>query len=359
RRMPSTALQRELIDRRTTTSDASSSTDITTQLQIPSPPVPPLIPATAPSPIILYSHPPPPNILYNSAASSQRVDLKTSITHPINVSWILPEELLGGLSIEPLPPSLDLFDVYTSASLCERYNTFRSNSGISTSQTQQMINNQNRNVTTATDINSSSTTENNSSSNNNLTRRLLGNLALSSCPGKKVRLTGPVRGRATINRDLDLDFQRLKTLGISVIVCCLDDEELKFLGAPWAQYKELAQHHNLEIIRLPMVEGGCPDSVEQLEDIITKLDNHIENERRVLAHCRGGVGRAGLIACCWLLKRRYCHSAERSIQMVRMRRSPKAIETMQQVDFIMQYANYIDWTRRQQQQSPQQQQESS
>ncbi|CAG8638737.1 11640_t:CDS:2, partial [Ambispora gerdemannii] len=175
-----------------------------------------------------------------------------------------------------------------------------------------------------TDTNSSSTADN----NNNFTCRLLGNLGLSSCPGKKVRLNGPVRGRATINRDLDLDFQRLKTLGISMIVCCLDDEELKFLGAPWAQYKELAQQHNLEIIRLPMVEGGCPDSLEQLEDIITKLDNHIESGRRVLAHCRGGVGRAGLIACCWLLKRQYCYSADRSIQLVRMRRSPKAIETM-------------------------------
>jgi hypothetical protein len=34
-----------------------------------------------------------------------------------------------------------------------------------------------------------------------------------------------------------------------------------------------------------------------------------------------------------------------------MRRSPKAIETMQQVDFIVQYANYIHWKL---QQSPQQ-----
>lgn len=46
-----------------------------------------------------------------------------------------------------------------------------------------------------------------------------GNLALSSCPGKKVRLTGPVRGRAAINRDLDLDFARLnRQFGITTIV---------------------------------------------------------------------------------------------------------------------------------------------
>lgn len=45
-----------------------------------------------------------------------------------------------------------------------------------------------------------------------------GNLCLSSCPGKKVRLSGPVRGRATINRDLELDFGRMKSFGITMLV---------------------------------------------------------------------------------------------------------------------------------------------
>ncbi|KAJ1557918.1 hypothetical protein HK405_014855 [Cladochytrium tenue] len=62
-----------------------------------------------------------------------------------------------------------------------------------------------------------------------------GNFALSSCPGKKVRLnTGPVNGRgkragskshksnssfpASINRDLDVDFARLASYGIKTVV---------------------------------------------------------------------------------------------------------------------------------------------
>ena len=48
--------------------------------------------------------------------------------------------------------------------------------------------------------------------------RPMGNLALISCPGKKVRLTGPIRGRAAINRDLDLDFGRMRSLGITTLV---------------------------------------------------------------------------------------------------------------------------------------------
>lgn len=54
-----------------------------------------------------------------------------------------------------------------------------------------------------------------------------------------------------------------------------------------------------------------------------------------------GVGRAGLFACCWLLKNLYCLSPERAIRFVRIRRSPKAIETMRQAEFIVQYAEYV------------------
>ena len=48
----------------------------------------------------------------------------------------------------------------------------------------------------------------------------LGNLALSSCPGKKVRLNGfgVTMKRAPIQRDLQADFQRLKHHEISTVV---------------------------------------------------------------------------------------------------------------------------------------------
>ncbi|CAO3683082.1 unnamed protein product [Umbelopsis vinacea] len=175
------------------------------------------------------------------------------------------------------------------------------------------------------------------------TPKPVGNLALSSCPGKKVRLSGPVRGRAAINRDLDLDFARLnRQFGITTIVCCLNDAELGFLGAPWPRYYELALRHNIEIIRLPMLEGSCPHTIEEIDAVIDLATEKMKRGENVLTHCRGGVGRAGLFACCWLLKNRFCHSAERAIRYVRLRRSPKSIETMRQAEFIIHYARYVN-----------------
>lgn len=222
---------------------------------------------------------------------------------------------------------------------------------------------------------------------------VMGNLLLSSCPGKKVRLTGPVRGRGAICRDLGLDLMRIRQLGVGAIVCCLDDEELLFLGAPWSQYEAEADKLGIEVIRLPMAEGFSPTDVLATDKAISCVVNdYTLHGVHVLVHCRGGVGRAGLIACTWMLKLGLVRSdrdevrfripteslssmsppnntsfhpltnwqnggmigdhqekitmdimqtIHRLIETIRRRRSPKAIETAEQVDFLVKVSNFM------------------
>lgn len=72
--------------------------------------------------------------------------------------------------------------------------------------------------------------------------RRLGNLFLSSCPGKKgarcvsavphapltsraaVRLSGPVHGRGGVCRDLRQDLKRIKQLGAGCVVWCVSPQ---------------------------------------------------------------------------------------------------------------------------------------
>jgi protein-tyrosine phosphatase len=188
--------------------------------------------------------------------------------------------------------------------------------------------------------------------------RAIGNLLLSSCPGKKVRLTGPVRGRGAICRDLGLDLKRIHSLGVGAVVCCLDDEELAYLGAPWETYEREADQLGMDVVRLPMAEGFAPTCVKTIDMIITSLvAEYTLQGRHILVHCRGGVGRAGLIACTWMYKlglvrtgtlpyeqcpfelrpeysAEHLAAVDRLVQTVRRRRSPKAIETAEQVAFL-------------------------
>jgi protein-tyrosine phosphatase len=63
---------------------------------------------------------------------------------------------------------------------------------------------------------------------------------------------------------------------------------LDFLGATWENYKQIATKHGIEIVRLPMQEGSAPESLEQVKNVIDRVDVVIESGKNVLAHCRGG-----------------------------------------------------------------------
>ncbi|OSD01255.1 phosphatases II [Trametes coccinea BRFM310] len=207
------------------------------------------------------------------------------------------------------------------------------------------------------------------------TARLIGNLYLSSCPGKKVRLDGPVRGRSTVCRDLRSDLERIKNVGVACIVCCLDDGELQSLGVTWTEYLQVARELGIDILRIPIPEGLPPNDPAALDSHLSKLiDAYTLRGSAVLVHCRGGVGRAGIVACCWMLKLGLCgwldsedvafppeeldkanseldrtaavdsktmRLVERLIAVVRRRRSPKAIETYEQVKFLVDFVGYL------------------
>lgn len=69
---------------------------------------------------------------------------------------------------------------------------------------------------------------------------------------------------------------------------CLDDRELDFLGAAWAQYELAAKTQGLLIIRLPMMEGGCPQTLTEVRDAVGYVNAEIVQGHNVLVHCRGG-----------------------------------------------------------------------
>lgn len=73
-----------------------------------------------------------------------------------------------------------------------------------------------------------------------------------------------------------------------VIYSCLDDNELDFLGAPWPKYEAAANIHQLKIIRLPMIEGRCPNTLDEIVDGIERVNNELSKGDNVLVHCRGG-----------------------------------------------------------------------
>ncbi|ORZ30807.1 protein-tyrosine phosphatase-like protein [Catenaria anguillulae PL171] len=170
----------------------------------------------------------------------------------------------------------------------------------------------------------------------NNTSKTGGNIGLTSCPGKRVRLDAPLapQMRPPVARDLDIDLPRLASMGVRLIVNCLSDDELAFLGAPWPRYSSIATSLGLTVARIPMVDGSVPPDMSILHDVIEAMHSTLQQGHNVIVHCRGGIGRAALVSCCYMLKHGIIDDAERSIEFVRQRRSRRAVETVEQEKFI-------------------------
>ncbi|KAH6914119.1 protein-tyrosine phosphatase-like protein [Coprinopsis sp. MPI-PUGE-AT-0042] len=301
--------------------------------------------------------------------------VKTSLTHPINVTCLVPPPLLSILvsnadvtaGLYPtrlsIPPRLSIHNLVVAQSIALL------SSGLSAYEIERFVNGHKSPVSLSLNPNACHskmpilTTSISAEHVEKLhpSSLSLGNMFMSSCPGKKVRLHESARnGRSAVCRDLRTDLYRMKDLGVRCIICCLDNIELEILGAPWPKYVKAAQQAGLDVLRLPMPEGLAPISPAYLDSHLNQImDQYTFKGTSVLVHCRGGVGRAGVVACCWLIKLGICgwvddpspvnpnepHTTvefvERVISYVRRRRSPKAIETYEQVQFLVEYVEFL------------------
>ena len=65
------------------------------------------------------------------------------------------------------------------------------------------------------------------------------------------------------------------------------------------KYEQACQANGIELLKYPIIEMAPPEDVAQFHvDIVEKVLATMANGHNVLSHCRGGIGRAGLLASC-------------------------------------------------------------
>ena len=86
---------------------------------------------------------------------------------------------------------------------------------------------------------------------------------------------------------------------IKLIICLLNDYEIRSIGCDVKKYEKTCQENGVELLKYPIIEMAPPEDVAQFHvEVVTKVLSTIAQGQNVLAHCRGGIGRAGLLACC-------------------------------------------------------------
>lgn len=68
---------------------------------------------------------------------------------------------------------------------------------------------------------------------------------------------------------------------------------------------------------------------------------HWSSDSCCRAVCRGGIGRAGMIAACVLLALDLASDADQAITQVRARRDPDAVQTSRQREYVSRFYKHL------------------
>ncbi|HDS1606905.1 protein-tyrosine phosphatase family protein [Stenotrophomonas maltophilia] len=156
-----------------------------------------------------------------------------------------------------------------------------------------------------------------------------GAVGVTFAPGKfqKAAMTGPW------SRDIDLDLCAIRQWGAGYLISLIEPWEFDELRIAALPKRAMAQ--GIKWYGLPIVDGAAPNSsfLEAWRELGPALSRELLSGSRAVVHCKGGLGRAGTVACLLLLETGAAATGEQAMSMVRQVRTG-AIETREQEDFI-------------------------
>lgn len=97
------------------------------------------------------------------------------------------------------------------------------------------------------------------------------------------------------------------------------------------------EYHNF-----PIVDRNVPSSVEFVREIMDVLRTNEKRGRVCAVHCRGGIGRTGLVVGCWLVECGIARDGDEALRIIdrewqgveKRNRYPCSPETVPQVEFV-------------------------
>jgi len=106
-------------------------------------------------------------------------------------------------------------------------------------------------------------------------------------------------------------------------------------------YDQSVAKQRLAYVQFPIGELEAPHDFGAGAALVEDLAARVAAGEVVAMHCRGGIGRAGMIAACVLLRLGLAESAHQAVSEVRRLRSKLAIESRRQEAFVDAYWRHL------------------
>ncbi len=162
---------------------------------------------------------------------------------------------------------------------------------------------------------------------NTITLESDGKIGLTFCPGKKQK--DALSGEWC--RNLDSDLQVIRDFGAKAFVSLLEEHE--FIELDVRELPGKVKALNIDWYHLPIKDVSIPDIAfeEEWVTVAKRLHNILSTGGKLLLHCKGGLGRTGLVAAKLLVETGV--DPLKAIQIVRNAR-PGSIETIEQLEYF-------------------------
>lgn len=139
------------------------------------------------------------------------------------------------------------------------------------------------------------------------------------------------------------DIAWLAESGFDIVVSLLtpaEEQELELFNEP-----SLAVEYGMRFVSCPVPDMSVPDDLPAFAELAFKIVKLIQDGRNVLVHCRGGIGRSGLLASAVLVLMGYEPSMV--FEFVTRARGENIPETRKQADwFTGRYLPYLSDRKR-------------
>lgn len=155
----------------------------------------------------------------------------------------------------------------------------------------------------------------------------IGMIGLTFCPGKKQAAAAT----GAWDRDLAIDLDAIEQWGAAAVVTLIEDHEFESLQV--AGLGAAVADRNMAWYHLPIRDVGVPGEQFEIEwrNSGEQLRAILRDGFNVMIHCKGGLGRAGLVAARLLVELGWSpNEAVRKVREVR----PGAIETDTQLEYV-------------------------
>jgi len=160
-------------------------------------------------------------------------------------------------------------------------------------------------------------------------------------PGKL--MAGEIPAAQTTQATIE-KLTALANCGIKTIINLMETTETDYDGNPFYDYSQHLQSLNRSMIRMPIVDLSIP-SVDEMKNILSRIDESIQRGKPVYVHCWGGIGRTGTVVGCYLIQNGYANQENVFDYIDYLKRTTNAAhrsspETDEQMEFVKQWEPY-------------------